>query len=226
MPKQVLKDKGNGLKAPDARARAWTFVGYPGDSLPENYRQLLETYAYVESPVHDADMNGDGNEKKAHIHFLLLFDGKKSFDQVKEISDTLHAPIPQKVHSIPSMVRYMIHLDNPEKAQYKQSDIFVHGNIDISDYFKPSKGEKQEMLHSILAYIREHEIDEICDLVDDCLENEFYDWLDVIENYNTLFISAYIKSRHHKKKEAIQEAREHLTALGREYLKKVSVDGK
>ena len=81
----------------DVRARTWTFVAYP-ESAPENWRDILDGYhiPWVESPLHDKDVNPDGTVKKAHRHVILLFDGKKSFEQVKDITDALNAPIPQK----------------------------------------------------------------------------------------------------------------------------------
>ena len=117
--------------ASDSRARIWSFVGYPGDSLPENYAEILSDdlhLCWAESPIHDADLNGDGSQKKAHIHFILSFEGMKSFDQVKEITDILHCPIPQKCRNARSLVRYFIHLDNPEKHQYKIEATHQHNH--------------------------------------------------------------------------------------------------
>lgn len=58
----------------DSRTRNWTMIGYPGDSLPENYREILNDQLHLswcESPVHDADVNGNGEEKNL-ISILLL----------------------------------------------------------------------------------------------------------------------------------------------------------
>lgn len=41
-------------------------------------------------------MNPDGEVKKAHWHIILFFDGKRSFEQVQEITAALNATIPQK----------------------------------------------------------------------------------------------------------------------------------
>ena len=80
---------------------------------------------WVESPLHDKDLNASGEAKKPHIHILLLFGGVKSYEQVKEITDSLNCPIPQRCHNARALVRYMAHLDNPEKHQYYNSCSFA-----------------------------------------------------------------------------------------------------
>ena len=49
----------------DVRARTWTFILYP-ESAPENWRYILDGYhiPWVESPLHDKDVNPDGTVKK------------------------------------------------------------------------------------------------------------------------------------------------------------------
>ena len=46
------------------KGRDWTFVVYP-ESAPENWRTILdETFMrWVESPLHDKDVNADGEIK-------------------------------------------------------------------------------------------------------------------------------------------------------------------
>ncbi|MEE5905358.1 Rep family protein, partial [Streptococcus pneumoniae] len=54
------------------KGRDWTFLVYP-ESAPENWRTILdETFMrWVESPLHDKDVNADGEIKKPHWHILL-----------------------------------------------------------------------------------------------------------------------------------------------------------
>ena len=88
--------------------------------------------------MHDLDLNGDGSSKKPHWHIVLIFEGNKSIEQIKQITDSVKGTIPFKVASIRSMVRYLAHIDNPDKYQYPVSDIIAHGGADIADYFLPS----------------------------------------------------------------------------------------
>lgn len=183
----------------DARSRTWCFVGYPDDSLPENYREILSDemhLCWAESPVHDADLNGDGSEKKKHIHFLVVFEGNKSFDQICEITDRLYCPIPQRCRNVRAYVRYFIHLDNPDKWQYKQSDIKAYGGLQIDEYFKKSNSENRQVLKDILDFCLENNIDEFCDLVEAVFASGDEDWIDLVTSRNTLFLSQYLKSKH------------------------------
>ena len=69
------------------KGRDWTFVVYP-ESAPEQWRTILdETYMrWVESPLHDKDVNPDGELKKPHWHILLSADGPISESAVKRLS--------------------------------------------------------------------------------------------------------------------------------------------
>ena len=87
------------IKSKESRSRTWTFVLYP-ESAPDNWRDLLDEQhvEWVESPLHDRDINPDGELKKAHIHILLLFSSVKSYEQICEITVVLNCPIPQRCH--------------------------------------------------------------------------------------------------------------------------------
>lgn len=121
-------------EATNQRTRNWTFVVYPGDSAPDgwlDYLKSLNTKGFV-SPLH-TDVNPDETEKKPHRHVLLMFEGVKSFEQVKAITDKLNSPHPQYVQSKSGMARYLCHMDNPEKKQYKPEDVICLGGADYMD---------------------------------------------------------------------------------------------
>ena len=102
------------------RSNLWCCVIYP-QSLPNNYLSIIQSWHIpcVLSPLHDMDINADLTEKKKHYHLLLDFGSgqNKSFDQVKSFTDQLNGTIPIICHNRQAMVRYFIHLDNPEKKQ-------------------------------------------------------------------------------------------------------------
>lgn len=112
---------GNKDSQAKARTRNWTFVVYP-ESVSSNWRDVLdeEHIQWVESPLHDKDTNADGEIKKAHIHVLVMYDGVKSYNQILEITNKINASVPQKCGSAKGLVRYMVHMDNPEKYQYSK----------------------------------------------------------------------------------------------------------
>jgi len=111
-------------KARDTRVRNFATVVYP-DSAPADWQDILARHcipAFI-SPLHDKDVNPTGEPKKPHYHVLLMFDGKKSDDQVKEVFDSIGGVGLEKVKSLRGYARYLCHLDNPEKAQYEPSDV-------------------------------------------------------------------------------------------------------
>lgn len=186
----------------DDRARVWADVIYL-DSAPENWVDILTSmglaFVYI---LHDKDVNSDGTPKKTHYHLLLFFDGKKSFEQIKEITDVLNAPNPQRVKNPKGMVRYLIHMDNPEKYQYKREDIKCVGGADIDKYFELSMSSRMIILWEIVEFIKENEIDNFADFIAFCIETGNRDWFDVAMNHNTLAINKLIDSiyqKHHPK---------------------------
>jgi len=183
----------------DNRTRNWNFILYP-ESAPENWRDIIdETHIeWVESPLHDKDVNPDNTVKKAHHHITLLFPSKKSYEQVKEITDSVNAPIPEKCKSVKGSIRYMVHKDHPDKYQYNWNDIKCHGGADLSSLCGPTATERIQIQKDIVNFICDNDIIELCDLVDCCLKIGNDDWLNVIMNFSTMFLNNFIKSRRHK----------------------------
>ena len=89
-----------------ARYRNWSGIVYP-DSAPDDWLEHFQSLCVkgFVSPLHDADMNPNGEEKKPHYHVLLIFDGKKSFEQVSAIFDYCNSPHPQFVQSAEGLSR-------------------------------------------------------------------------------------------------------------------------
>jgi hypothetical protein len=186
-------------KSTDNRTRTWTFVLYE-DSAPDDWRDKLdnEHIEWIESPWHDKDINADGEPKKKHKHILLMFNGKKSYEQIKDITDMLGQPIPQRCHNARAMVRYMAHLDNPEKAQYNPSEIIGHGGADVSDMLRPSSSERYTIIRDMISYIRSAEITEFQDLMDYASDEHFDDWFPLLCDNSAYVIGLYIKSQRNR----------------------------
>lgn len=189
------KSSGNA----ESRTRNWTFVVYP-ESAPENWRNILDDLhiEWVESPLHDKDLNGDGQPKKPHIHVGVFFAGNKTYEQVKEITDSLNCPIPQRCHSARALVRYMAHLDNPEKAQYSPSDIKGHGGVDVADMLRPASSERYTLISEMIAYVKNNNVVEFQDLIDYARENEFDTWFPLLCDNCAFVVGQYIKSQRHR----------------------------
>lgn len=186
------------------RTRNWTVFQYD-DSAPENWRELLDEkhIEWIESPLHDKDINADGTPKKPHRHLLLMFGGVKSYEQVLEFIGFLNSPIPQRCHNAKSLVRYMAHLDNPEKAQYSISEIRGHGGVDIAEMLRPSSSERYSLIKEMGSFIKDHGITEFQDIFDYAMANRFDDWFPLLCDSSAFVINQYIKSARHREKSKI-----------------------
>lgn len=116
----MKKEKKEPKEPPKARTRNFATVVYP-ESAPENWLDTLSDFmvpCFI-SPLHDRDMNPQNEPKKPHHHVLLMFDSVKTADQAREVFDAIGGVGCERVQSLRGYARYLCHLDNPEKAQYK-----------------------------------------------------------------------------------------------------------
>lgn len=185
----------------DERTRNWTFIVYP-ESAPENWIEILseEQVPFVISPLHDKDVNADGELKKPHWHVMLMFSGKKSLTQIQKITEKINSPMPQKVNDTKAMARYFLHLDNPEKWRYSKEDLKVYGGIDIEKYLtsvSEQKNERYDGIRDMCKFIDDHGIIEFSDLMAYAMDNRA-DWFELLCDNSAYVIGLYIKSRRHK----------------------------
>jgi hypothetical protein len=182
------------------KGRDWTFIIYP-ESAPERWREILdETHLrWVESPLHDKDVNEDGEPKKPHWHILLSYDGPVGLSAVRKIAERLNTPEPRKVGSAKGLVRYMAHLDNPEKYQYPVSEIVGHGGADIASYFELTATRRLDVMKEIVQYIYAEKITNYADFLMVCIENSD-EWFEVAVNHNTLAINKMLDAVWQKNK--------------------------
>lgn len=182
------------------KGRDWTFIVYP-ESAPKNWREILDQthLEWIESPLHDSDVNPNGSKKKPHWHILIRFEGPVTAKRVKDIIEPLNGPIPQRVGSAKGMVRYFAHLDNPEKHRYKVEDIIPHNGADIADYFKLTASQNIVAIKQIFKFIKKKEIDNYIDFLNSCLEYGNDDWFDIAINHNTLAINKMLDAMWQKK---------------------------
>lgn len=190
------------------RTRNFTAVLYPED-LPEDWREKIdETHVkWIESPLHDKDLNPDGQPKKVHKHTLFMFESVKTLEQVVDYfknifgeSDTgsiSGVATPQTVSDRCSLVRYFAHLDHPSKAQYEVSDIIGHNGADPAEILRYSQTETLAMMIEIEKFIEQNDVTELCDL--SMLIRETHpEWYMIITTRNTVYFNAFIRSRRHK----------------------------
>lgn len=68
------------------RTRNYATVVYP-ESAVEGWQDILVDQfvpAFI-SPLHDLDVNPDGEAKKPHYHVIVMFEGVKTREQVEQL---------------------------------------------------------------------------------------------------------------------------------------------
>lgn len=181
----------------DGRARAWTFLVYPFESAPDNWRDILdnECVPWIESPLHDPDpdaINIDEHDYRHH-HVELLYDGKKSYDQVSEITKKLNATRPFVVNDIRAMTRYFAHLDQPNKQHFSAKDIIPHCGADLKDYLT-NKSDKYFYIKQMKQYCLDNKIMEFAVLFDLAAEFHYDDWFPLLCDNCSFVMNLFLKS--------------------------------
>lgn len=184
------------------KGRFWTTIVYP-ESCKENWENYLEErgLVFAVSPLHDKDIDPTGEPKKPHWHLMLEWDGPTTFNNVKKICEEIGAVLPKKIESVRGMYRYLVHLDNPEKAQYKLEDIRHYNGFQI----EISETEECMMLDKITDIIEGADIRNYHELI-----NYFKSIGDVdlrnIALKKVYVIDRYISSRRNDLKEKLKMA--------------------
>lgn len=175
------------------RFRNFATVVYP-DSAPENFKDILSDLkipCFI-SPFHDEDTNLNGEPKKPHYHVMIMFEGKKSFDQVQEIFNQIGGVGCELVNSIRGYARYLCHMDNPEKKQYNIEDVVSFGGADYMSICSLAV-DKYKAIGEMMDYCNSEGIVSFGYL---CLYSKEYrmDWFRILCDSGAFIIKEYLKS--------------------------------
>lgn len=176
------------------RTRNYSTIVYP-DSAAENWIEKLQELfiPVLISPLHDRDVNPTGEPKKPHYHVLFAFDGVKTIEQVEVFVELINGVGCEVVNSMRGYARYLCHLDNPEKAQYKQEEVKSFGGADYSsaiglptDKYK-ALGEMQDFCekYNVVSFY----------LLCNYARNNRIDWYRILCDSGSVFMREYLKSK-------------------------------
>lgn len=146
------KDKQSRVPKEDERYRSFIFILYP-DSTSYDYEEVINTikgefkfYVFI---THLPEQE----EKKVHTHVLVTFSNPRYASTVAnklgiDLS-IINLPISKRGY-----VRYMIHLDYPDKKQYSLTDLTVSKSYtkQVYEYFNDEKLDI-EILEDIYSFI-------------------------------------------------------------------------
>lgn len=181
-----------------ARTRNYATILYD-ESAPSNWREILAEQfvpAFI-SPLHSDDVNPNGEVKKPHYHIMIMFDSVKTVEQASEIFKLIGGVGCEIVKSTRGYARYLCHLDNPDKAQYKPDEVIC---LCGADYFSVINLviDKYQAIKEICYFCRENNIYAYSDLLFYCIENR-QDWFRVLCDNGTYVVKEFITSEFWKK---------------------------
>lgn len=194
----------------DNRSKIWNVIFYP-DSAPDYWQDIITDshVAAAVSPLHNLDRwtakdeaenpeHIKGAFKKPHYHLHLHYDGNKTQDQVyRDFCIPLNTSLYPKIsNSDRNDTRYLIHLDNDDKAGYRLDECRFFNGFDIKDYFEMSEQELDNLGNDIDKFIYDEKITEYSRLIYKLAEIGYYPWLKYVKSHS-LHYNYLLKSYKH-----------------------------
>ena len=139
-----------------SKCRGWLCVVYP-ESAPDDWIQILASIGAqaLISPLHDQDLNADGEVKKPHYHVILLWDGPTTKSNAQAVVDLIRGVGCFAMATLRGAARYLCHLDNPEKHRYNPEDVKQLGGLVYDDIIN-SASDDLLTLYEIFDWIDEN----------------------------------------------------------------------
>lgn len=183
------------------KARYWIGVLYP-ENMIDNWEQEIGDivqvpYAYC---VHDADLTGKEEERKIHVHLILVFSNTTTYSHAlnvfKLLSKSGYNAINtcQAVVSIRGSYDYLIH--NTEtaikqnKKQYDPTLRITGNNFDIGAYEQLGIAERNDLCNELCNIIISEKFTNFTDFYEYCMINLFSEnsnYFEIIKSYSGLF---------------------------------------
>lgn len=175
------------------RYRNFATVLY-ADSAPEDFKEIIESWHVpcLLSPYHDKDVNPTGEVKKPHWHLMIMFEGKKSREQVKALFDEVGGVGVEVVNSIRGYARYLCHMDNPEKAQYNCGDVIEFSSANLYEVIT-LETDKVQLIKEMKLFCLENDILSLAELSAYALIYK-PNWERALDVNATYVMTAFIKS--------------------------------
>lgn len=136
--------------------RTWLMLLYP--DCPEHQQIMEEIPTRFPSAIwvtHDSDIDPDTGElKKEHVHYVIYFTNEsfksrvtKAFTWYKDINRFV-----KPAKEVKARVRYLLHLDNPDKYRYPIS--YLEGNIEPYKKYLDSQKREEDDVDKILLLLK------------------------------------------------------------------------
>lgn len=105
-------------------------------------RKVLGSYGQMVDETEAQPVPQVGDEKKAHRHYYIELDYAKGVDQMLSELAPLNILYVEPIKSRKAYIRYLCHLDTPEKRRYSIKDVIALGGCDISVLWQKDDASK------------------------------------------------------------------------------------
>ena len=174
------------------RCRFWACVVYP-ESAPDDWVERLNA-AHLQtfiSPLHDKDVTATGELKKPHWHVMAMFEQPVPPSTAADYFALagVTAP-PEQVKSGKGYARYLVHLDDHDKARYAVGEVRCLAGADW--YALALEDDVEDLLSVIEDWIDENRCwsyRALCAFA----RHERPEWLRVVR-HQTIHLTAYQRS--------------------------------
>lgn len=99
------------------------------ENLPETWKQIIDDWHVKAWAIQHEPDNETG---KDHIHCVVHLDSQVALSTALDMVAPLNVKHVEIVRSLRSYCRYLLHMDNPEKKQYKLQDLHLFAGADVA----------------------------------------------------------------------------------------------
>lgn len=114
------------------RSRYFGTILYPEDPQFSEKLEAVTSQEYL-MVLHNRDVDDDGNPKKEHYHVVIQFEDAKTVSSVSKklgcSENQIQVFTKQKGKDVDGYIKYMTHVNEPDKALYHLSDFVGSSNL-------------------------------------------------------------------------------------------------
>lgn len=185
------------------KGKYWGFIFYPESMNSwEIIEEKLIQYGYrvAISPLHDKDVDENGQNKKPHYHGIIVFNNTTTETYANKVcSEVFASTRVVLLGSVRSMYRYHCHEDDSSKFHYNNSDRRFYNGFNIIDFSFPTESEQLGKQIEADLYVKESGITEYSDLIYSLIDNGDFELYKFVTShsihYNALLRSLRCKER-------------------------------
>ena len=195
------------------KVRAYWFIVWPESVDISKLFDILRRsgYAVAVSPLHHKDVRDfdTGELAKPHYHIIVRFPAPRYLEPVRRLvgswiydADGL-ATAPdgedvtwyvRPVPDYPGAIRYLCHIDTPEKHRYPENEVLTFGFIDISALYAKSLSDDVQGYYQLIAWCRNNPHKTYSQLVDAVYDSDDKGLMRTLTRYSYT-IKAYLADK-------------------------------